>query len=124
MSLANACAEIYCQYYHQIRRETWGHLAPKPNKKYKLEIVIACSEYSSGEVVVVKTEGDVPDSPWFFEDMNIWMRDISKEHYDKEEGVFISPKIKEGTVHRFIGTYVKYKNGNYKFLGQLTEIKI
>jgi len=84
---------------NEVMFDTWGHLAPKPQKKYYCTLVIAIGE--DGDRVTLKN--DLPGSPWHYD--------------DTEDFLGRSSENLETGVHRFIGWYKKFKNNNYCFGG-------
>jgi hypothetical protein len=108
MSLADAFAPYEAQYKAEVMANTWGHLYPEPRKKYPGFVIFAHSAY--GDLVVIKSEfDDLPDSPWFFEDLRMLLMKYETE---------------SGKVYRFDGYYMKYKNGNCIFAGKTFEATI
>lgn len=104
--MQDAFAPIDAMNRATIARHTFGHLAPKPRQVYTGWIVFTYGSY--GDYVVIDDGFDgLPDSPWFFEDMNEFI-------CDKAE--------RPGTVYRFDGTYTKFKNGAYRFSGKVTIV--
>lgn len=76
----------------QVRQDTWGHLAPKPRRRYKGTILFAESEYGGQGRTIIRTDfEDLPSSPWFYESMCDFIYGL--------EG------IEEGSVYRWTGTY-------------------
>jgi hypothetical protein len=107
MTLADAFAPAEAEYRAQVEADTWGHLAPKSRKVYKGFILFAYGEY--GDLMPIKVNfEDLPDSPWFFDDMLDFLWKFS----DK-------PK---GEVYRFDGTYTKLKNGKGRFVGKTQRV--
>lgn len=87
-----------------VQKATWGHLAPRCNKKYTGTIVFSISAY--GDMVVIDADfGDLPDSPWLFEALH--------------EFPFADEGLVHGAVYRFDGIF-----RNYKFEGSRTVISI
>lgn len=70
---------------------TWGHLAPDGERTYSGHFVFALGCF--GDLAVVEAEfEDLPDSPWFHEDLHNWIWDHKPE---------------EGRIYRFDGTYCR-----------------
>jgi hypothetical protein len=77
MSFASACQEIEAEMRAQVQVETFGHLAPVARKIYSGYMVFAFSDY--GDITPLKAEfEDLPDSPWFFEDMMDYISGLDK----------------------------------------------
>jgi hypothetical protein len=109
MSLEEAFAPIEQVNRAIVINNTWGHLAPIPQQKYNGSILFCYGEY--GDVTPIKTDfKNLPNSPWFFEDMNEFISDKCNE-------------LSYGNVYKFIGTYIKFKNGNYRFSGKINQLK-
>lgn len=80
---------------------TWGHLAPKKNKKYYGSILFTLSNY--GDNTIINSEFNaLPDSPWFYTAMDDFI-------YEQ--------KLDRGGVYKFIGTF-----RNYVFAGKILKI--
>ena len=96
------------KYKARVLAATFGHLAPKPMRTYQGQILFAYGEY--GDIVPIKVSFDgLPDSPWFFEDMQD----------------FICKRVKrQGQVYRFVGTYRKGKDGEGRFCGRVRMVRI
>ncbi len=101
MTIADAFAPYESFTRAKVEAQTFGHLAPKPKQPYKLTILFCNSEYRYTIPIRVETE-NLPDSPWFYEDMQGFIDEQAQE---------------VGRVYRFEGTYRKFKNGNCKFTG-------
>lgn len=102
--MEDAFAPIMAHNRAIVEAQTWGHLAPACGRAYAGSIVFAVGEY--GDTIPVKVVfPDLPDSPWFFDDMSGFIQET--------EAV---------GVYRFNGTYTKYKNGSYRFRGKVRAI--
>ena len=101
MGLQEAFAPIEADNRARVEAQTWGHLAPVAGRLYPGTILFAESEY--GDVVVIRADfTDLPDSPWFYDDM-----------YD-----FIwSQETEPGGLYQFSGSYQKDENAAYEFDG-------
>lgn len=119
MPWTDAFAPAEAIYRHTVIRATFGHLAPKPEHTYEGYILFTLGAY--GDITVIRDDfGDLPSSPWYFDDLND----------------FVGRKIEgkaEGTVWRFEGIYRKGKDkirgvmgetGKGRFVGRVTEVKI
>lgn len=108
MSLASVFEPIEAVNRAIVMANTWGHLAPEPNRKHEITIVFCHGEYR--DVTPIKVESlTVCDSPWFFEDMNDFIYENRAE---------------PGNVYKFRGWYKKFKNGNYRFSGKIEVVSI
>ena len=108
-----ACAEHEARYKAAVVASTWGHLAPKPRHKYKGHIVFAKGVYpgENNGVVIDWTFGDLIGGPWFYDDVHDF---VSK----------IVEKKPDGAIYRFDGTYMKCKNGAFRFSGKVLRHRI
>ncbi len=108
MSLADAFAKTDAIYAAQVRYQAFGHLAPVRGVRYPGTMIFCQSEY--GDIVCIRADfGDLPDSPWFYEDM--------QEYIGKKA-------LEAGAIYRFSGYYLKYKNGGYRFSGKVAALDI
>lgn len=77
-----------------VYKDTWGHLAPNKNMRYKARIVFAIGCYESGYLnptpICVEIE-DLHDSPWLYEDVIDYLHTIGE--------------MPEGTIWEFDGYY-------------------
>ncbi len=90
-------------YKARVMGMTWGHLAPKKNKKYPGYILFTISAY--GDIVPIRAEfKGLDDSPWFYEALQDFVYENAKE---------------DGKVYRFDGTF-----RNYEFKGTVTKLDI
>ena len=93
--------------------ETFGHLKPKPQIEYGGYIIFIKTAF--GDTCIIDFEFDnLTESPWFNNDV----LDLITEYTDK------LPKDKYFGVFKWNGSYKKFKNGNFKFKGNFSEIKI
>lgn len=101
MSLADAFAPVEALNREIVLHNTFGHLAPVPGKKYSGTILVAQSEY--GDNMIFSADfGDLPDSPWLYDDMNDFIESAPNER---------------PAIFKWSGWYVRYKNGNHRFGG-------
>ena len=105
MSLSSAFAPAEFEYKARVMACTWGHLAPKKNKKYRGQVFFSCADYG-GDIVILKSSMDAPDSPWFFDAMQAFVCD----QLDR-------PELERGEVYCFEGTFC-----NYRFVGGITRV--
>jgi len=108
MSLAEVAASVHAINTAIVMRQTWGHLAPKPRRRYQGYILFIHGEY--GDIVPVRVAfRDLDDSPWFFEGMLDFL---------------FSRKTRPGRVYRFIGSYMMLKNGKHRFSGRIRSVRL
>lgn len=94
----------------EIMQDTWGHLAPSPRKLYQGSIVMAHGDY--GDLVILRVDfPDLPDSPWFYEDLREF---VGHQMFE----------VEAGTVHRFVGTYRYTKRMGGIFAGVTLPIPL
>lgn len=106
-TMADAFAPAEARHHAEIIAHTWGHLAPKKNKVYCVQIVWALGAFDCGHLnpTVLQCELKVLDSsPWFYDAMIDFLRNHSQE---------------SGAVFRFDG-YFK----NYQFIGKIIRLKL
>jgi hypothetical protein len=105
MSLGDAFAEYEAHYKEEVMRQTWGHLAPKRNKRYKGRVVFAVGCFSSdylNPTPIVCEFKDLESSPWFYSALNEYLQSL---------------KVEEGKVYEFTGKFC-----NYKFEGEVRTV--
>ena len=89
-----------------VLRETWGHLAPKPNRPYQGWMIFAHTAH--GDCLPIDYDFQRLDSsPWLFEAI----MDFINEHTD-EEGIY-----------RWEGIFKMDRQGNCTWRGLVTRIK-
>lgn len=99
-SMADAWAPVEEEQFRQVQRETWGHLAPKKNKKYAGRIVYAIGCFGSDNLNPTPLFCDLKgldSSPWFYDALLEWLQE---------------EKTEEGCVYEFVGYFL-----NYEFVG-------
>ena len=85
-----------------VARNTWGHLAPEPQKKYYGWVIVAMG--IGGNNIIFDYEFDgLPDSPWFAEDL--------------DKFAFGETASKFAGLYQWSGWYKKFRNGNFHFGG-------
>lgn len=102
MGLSEVFAPIENKYKNEIMKATWGHLAPKKNKKYKGRVVYTAGCFGSDPhngLVIFCDFDDLCSSPWFYDCLYEMV-----QNQDFEAGI----------VYQFDG-YFK----NYKFYGNI-----
>lgn len=84
--------DVYAQRkYLEVQQDTWGHLAPKQDKKYTGYFTFAAGCYGGIELLIMSCVFDgLDDSPWFFEALNVFIDTLDAE---------------AGHVYKFTGTY-------------------
>ncbi len=100
--LADAFAPIEAANKAAVMYATWGHLAPKKGKTYKIRITYAVGCFGDdplNPIVLDCDLGDLDSSPWFFDSMTRFLSDLGSEW---------------GGVYEFTGTF-----RNYKFKGPI-----
>jgi len=102
MSLADAFAPVEALNRAIVSRNTFGHLAPEPQKKYYGWVIVAIGIGGNSIIFDYEFNG-LPVSPWFAEDLDEFSFD---ETANKEIGLY-----------KFDGWYMKFKNGNFHFGG-------
>lgn len=99
--------------YVRVTAETFGHLAPKTQTEYNGYILFTLTAF--GDTCIIDFEFEnLTESPWFNNDV----LDLISEYTKK------LPKDKYFGVFKWNGNYKKFKNGNFKFKGNFSEIKI
>jgi hypothetical protein len=96
--MSAALAPVELANKQAIQKATWGHLAPRRNKRYQGHIVFSISAF--GDMVVIDADfEDLPDSPWLFDAVHNF--------------VFEDESLVHGAIYRFDGTF-----RNYAFRGR------
>lgn len=92
----------------EVMRDTWGHTAPEPRRVYTGVMLYAVSAFGGdGECLVDARFDGLAGGPWLYMDMHsFWAT-----HAPTEAGVY-----------RWTGTYVKFKNDNYRFSGKIRRV--
>lgn len=105
MGLQHVIPQIQADARARVQADMWGHLAPKPRTAYRGTILFTHSEY--GDMTLIRTDfGELPSSPWFYEDMTDFM---------------FGCKTVPGGIYEWEGTYTKRKNGTCHFKGRTVE---
>jgi hypothetical protein len=99
--------------YVRVTDATFGHLKPKPQTEYTGYILFTKTSFRETCIIDFEFE-NLTESPWFNNDI----LDLISEYTKK------LPKDKYFGVFKWNGTYKKFKNGNFKFKGDFSEIKI
>lgn len=105
-------AHVDLSIYKTIQTEqTFGHLAPKPQTEYKGYILFTLTVFR--DTCIIDFEfSDLDESPWFNTDVLEYISGYTDA----------LPESKNHGVYRYEGSYKKFKNGNHKFEGKVTEI--
>lgn len=99
MSLIDVCGE---RREAEVLQETWGHLAGIAGQQYSGTFLFALGCF--GDLAVIETNfEDLPDSPWFYEDLHQCIWDQRPE---------------EGRIYRFEGNYCSDRDP--RFVGALS----
>jgi len=111
MTLADAFAKSEAVYRAQIEAHTFGHLAPEPRRVYHGHMLFAFGCFGDHQIIETDFD-DLPSSPWFFDDINDF---VSR---------FIEKKAERGTLYKFEGHYIKFKNGRYAMRGVTNVVRV
>ncbi len=102
--LADAFAPAEAAFKSKVMAETWGHLAPRRNKRYNGRIVFAVGCFGSDPLNPTALEcefKDLDSSPWFYDSLMEFMQSFETE---------------PGGIYLWKGTF-----RNYCFSGTLTK---
>jgi hypothetical protein len=105
--LADAFRQHEANYRAAVLADTWGHLAPHKNKKYKGYIVFAVGCCGSDHLNPTPLEiefDDLDSSPWLYDALIELLQSLETE---------------EGGVYRWDGTF-----RNYQFIGDVRRLKL
>lgn len=108
-NIADAFAPAEEDFRHIIIANTWGHLALKKNKTYKMRIVYAMGIYDGGRLnptILVCDSHGLSDSPWFYEACCDFLDEISwkpTREYPPLKGY-----NEAGCVYEWVGTFKNY----------------
>ena len=87
-----------------VLENTWGDLAPEKNMTYPGKIVWGTSAYAAEGTCVMFCEFEgLDDSPWFYDVLQDFVCDHSKE---------------DGCIYEFTGHF-----RNYKFVGKVRKVQ-
>lgn len=73
----------------EVMQETWGHMAPNPNREYTGSVLFTHGAYGDLTAISVDFDG-LDDSPWFYEHLHDW---------------FVNLDTEPEKIYRFGGTY-------------------
>ncbi len=100
-------------YKAEVMAATWGHLAPKKNKRYNGVVTFAIGNYGSDHLnptVLHCDWGELPDSPWFFDALADFLGNGQRCSDDESQ-------FKIGCVYRFEGAVRNYQfKGTFRML--------
>lgn len=102
-SFEQAIAPWLAKQKEEAMQATWGHLAPRKNKKYQGQIVFAVGCFGDDEnnpTPIFCEFEDLESSPWFFESLQDFLQELD---------------VKAGCVYRFSGVF-----RNYGFKGEIS----
>jgi hypothetical protein len=94
-----------------VEAQTFGHLAPNAQQRYQGTMIFCHSEYGKNFIIQDNFEG-LEDNPWSFNDLNDWI-DTWLANHDYQCGVY-----------KFTGYYQKFKNGNYRLVGDVKSVSL
>jgi hypothetical protein len=105
-TIADVFIPVDARYRAQVQYETWGHLAPRKNKKYKGYIIFAVGCFGTGHLnpTALECELELDSSPWFFNVMMDFLRSMDGE---------------TGCVYRWDGYF-----RNYEFVGSVRRMAL
>jgi len=106
MSVSDAFGPVDAVNRAIVAANTWGHLAPEPRRPYPGYIVFTYGQW--GDIIPIDAAFvGLPDSPWFYDDLCSFIDDRA---------------VTRGTIYRFDGSYMKYKNGKGCFRGTIRTL--
>ena len=107
-------------YRAQVLAATWGHLEPKRNRYYDCTVVFCMTECGDYEVIRSDFGPDLGGSPGLQSDLTDFaVNEIDRweaNHKDKEDGA-------RGRIFKFVGTYVRKRNGEPVWEGRVSEVE-
>lgn len=105
--IADAAQTWEDHYAGEVRKATFGHLAPAKNRVYRGHVVFAIGCYECGELnptaLACEFKG-LDDSPWFYETLTEFMQTF---------------EVEVGCVYRWDGDFK-----NYEFKGVLQKLQL
>lgn len=126
--MEQAFAPAEAKYREDVKRATWGHLAPQKNKVYKGHIVFAVGCYGDDPLNPVvlacsfkdRQGQELTDSPWFFDSLSDFVGEFvgldNQNAFGIEQPEPLHP-CQAGGVYRWEGTF-----RNYLFRGDLRQL--
>lgn len=110
--LADAFEPAVVRYAAEVRKETWGHLAPKKNHIYRGHVIFAVGCFGSDELnpttldydLKTRSGEDLQSSPWFYGYLVEFLSELDRE---------------AGGVYRWEGTF-----RNYEFVGTVRRLRL
>jgi len=98
MGLGAVLQEIENHNRRIVAEETWGHLAPRKNKKYRGRIVYALEAYHSRTLrILISDFEELGCSPWFYNAIHSFIAKLDEDKYQQE-----------GCVYEWKGTFRNY----------------
>ncbi len=103
-----------------VMEDTWGHLAPTKNIKYRGRVVYAIGVFDSGElnptVIVSDWDKGLQSSPWFYQALHDFLGRVAwqDDSPSKQRRPAAQRFNTEGCVYEWTGTFK-----NYVFEGQV-----
>lgn len=93
---------------NEVMRDTWGHLAPEPRRKYYGYILVAYA--FNGNIMILDWQFEsLEASPWQFQHFVTFVNQYIDRCF--RDGIDLEP----GNVYRYDGWYMPYKNGGCRF---------
>lgn len=114
MSMEEAFAPALAKYKAEVIFATFGHLEPKPRRKYRGYIVFTWAGYGGNIDIITASFKGLNDSPGLCMDM----QDFVSRYFERRDWTG------RGTVRRFDGVYMRFKNGKCRFSGKVRRVKI
>jgi len=119
-TMSDVFAPIEARYRSQVMKQTWGHLAPSRNKKYRGTIAFAIGMYGSDHLnpTVIQCDlktrfGEELDaSPWFYDALQEFLQQHCHMEGFEEPGDY-----QIGCVYQFTGFF-----RNYVFDGSVKQV--
>lgn len=131
--MATVMAEGERVYQRGIIHDTFGHLAPEPDRVYTGYILFTHGCYGDLTVIDWKfadAQGELESSPWIYEDIQRVVGDMVLPPWET------ACQLPEGRVYRFNGTYTRTPDrpkwpgseilieGKGRFRGKVRRVRI
>lgn len=102
----------------EVREDTWGHLAPKPRRKYKGTILIAESEFGGqGRCIIRADFPGLESSPWSYDSMQDYVYGLD----GLEDGNLY---LWSGTFEFFKGKGKHFDEGSFRYIGSVRLVRL
>lgn len=104
-------------HVENVWQDTWGHLAPKAREIYHGFTIFTLGVH--GDITIIDWEYETPEglvldgSPWFHDD-----------HTDKVCEWIEAKNNLRGGIWRFDGTFERLKNGNARWRGKVSAMRL